>query len=171
MAWVDREHIPVLEQDYRYTRLLNLTRRLLEAEVPVCGNCSGGTITVRDDDGNEITVDCDACGGTGEVGTMQDNEDDGQAGGRSTDSPTPNPEAERSASGYGSAPTSSRNPENQQAARHCDSCVEESRLGDTSVISHELAADQQDKEKDEGGNEHTFAFCGWCAHAQPLCLQ
>lgn len=27
MGWVDREHIPTLEQDWRYTRLLNLTRR------------------------------------------------------------------------------------------------------------------------------------------------
>ncbi|MYY79727.1 MULTISPECIES: hypothetical protein [unclassified Streptomyces] len=80
MAWVDREHIPVLEQDWRYGRLLNLTRRLLEAPVPACTNCNGGTITVQDGDGNETTVECGECGGTGEVGVPQDNEDDGQAG-------------------------------------------------------------------------------------------
>ncbi|MFI8872435.1 hypothetical protein [Streptomyces sp. NPDC055243] len=82
MAWVDREHIPALEQDYRYTRLINLSKRLLEAKVPACGNCVGGTITVRDADGNETSVQCDACGGTGVVGTLQDNEDNGEAGGR-----------------------------------------------------------------------------------------
>ncbi|QES25865.1 hypothetical protein DEJ47_04810 [Streptomyces venezuelae] len=81
MAWGDREHIPALEQDWRYTRLLNLTRRLLDAPVPACGNCTGGTITVQDADGNETTIDCGECGGSGEVGAMVDNEDDGQAGG------------------------------------------------------------------------------------------
>lgn len=82
MAWVDRRYIPTLEQDPRYTRLINLTRRLLEDAVPACGNCVGGTITMRDGDGNETTVTCGECGGTGEVGTLQDNEDNGQAGGR-----------------------------------------------------------------------------------------
>ncbi|GAA1887867.1 hypothetical protein GCM10009837_07100 [Streptomyces durmitorensis] len=82
MAWVDRRHIPALEQDHRYGRLLNATKRLLEEHVPACGECTGGTKTVRDADGNETIVDCLACGGTGEVGTMADNEDNGQAGGR-----------------------------------------------------------------------------------------
>ncbi|MEU6990338.1 hypothetical protein ABZ953_06705 [Streptomyces sp. NPDC046465] len=82
MAWVDRQHIPALEQDWRYTRLINATRRLLEERMPACGNCVGGTITVQDANGNETVVQCDACGGTGEVGTMADNEDDGQASGR-----------------------------------------------------------------------------------------
>ncbi|MEW2393028.1 hypothetical protein AB0933_32175 [Streptomyces venezuelae] len=82
MGWVDRKYIPVLAQDYRYARMLNLTRRLVEARVPACSNCVGGTITVRDADGNETVVDCDACGGTGTVGTLADNEDNGQAGGR-----------------------------------------------------------------------------------------
>ncbi|TGB06532.1 hypothetical protein [Streptomyces sp. MZ04] len=82
MAWVDREHIPALEQDHRYTRLINLSKRLLEDAVPACGNCVGGTITVRDSDGNETVVDCGECGGSGEVGTLQDNEDNGQAGRR-----------------------------------------------------------------------------------------
>ncbi|WP_428956175.1 hypothetical protein [Streptomyces sp. cg35] len=82
MGWVDPRYIPALEQDWRYGRLLNLTRRLLEARMPRCGNCSGGTITVRDADGNETTVQCGQCGGTGEIGTPVDNEDDGRAGGR-----------------------------------------------------------------------------------------
>ncbi|MFJ2774783.1 hypothetical protein [Streptomyces sp. NPDC087300] len=82
MAWVDKEQVPALEQDWRYTRLLNLTRRLLEDRMRACGNCCDGQITVRDDDGSETTVDCDACGGTGEVGALADNEDDRQAGGR-----------------------------------------------------------------------------------------
>jgi hypothetical protein len=82
MAWVDREHIPTLEQDHRYVRLINLSKRLLEAKVPACGNCTGGTITVRDADGNETTVDCGECQGTGEVGTLVDNEENGEAGGR-----------------------------------------------------------------------------------------
>lgn len=59
MGWVDREHIPTLEQDWRYGRLINLTRRLLEERVPACGNCQG----------------------RGEVGNPVDNEDNGQAGG------------------------------------------------------------------------------------------
>ncbi|MFH8613062.1 hypothetical protein ACH4D5_36900 [Streptomyces sp. NPDC018029] len=83
MAWVDREHIPALEKDHRYARLLNLTKRLLEDDVPACGNCTGGTITVQDADGNETTVDCQACVGCGEVGTLQDNEGNGQADGGS----------------------------------------------------------------------------------------
>ncbi|MGW2861902.1 hypothetical protein [Streptomyces sp. NPDC001205] len=82
MGWVDPEYIPVLQQDHRYTRLLNLTQRLLEERVPRCGNCTGGTITIRDEDGNETTVQCSNCQGTGEVGTMADNEDNGQVGGR-----------------------------------------------------------------------------------------
>ncbi|MYW62482.1 hypothetical protein GTY65_00035 [Streptomyces sp. SID8379] len=82
MGWVDREHIPALEQDWRYARLLNLTKRLLEAEVPKCGNCQGGSITVRDADGNETTVPCGQCDGTGETGNPADNEDNGEAGER-----------------------------------------------------------------------------------------
>ncbi|WP_420032280.1 hypothetical protein ACN2WE_05300 [Streptomyces sp. cg28] len=84
MGWVDREHIPALEQDWRYARLLNLTRRLLEAQVPTCQNtgCNGGQITVKDTQGHETTVQCDACGGSGEVGNPVDNEENGQAGGR-----------------------------------------------------------------------------------------
>lgn len=81
MGWVDREHIPALEQDWRYTRLLNMARRLLEVRVPA-GNCVGGAITVRDADGNETAVTCDACGGSGEVCTLADNEDNRQVGGR-----------------------------------------------------------------------------------------
>lgn len=81
MGWVDKEHIPALQQDWRYTRLLNLTRRLLEARMPACTNCSGGTITVKDADGNETTLDCTACDGTGEIPNPVDNEDDGQASG------------------------------------------------------------------------------------------
>ncbi|MFI6879862.1 hypothetical protein ACIBL6_41115 [Streptomyces sp. NPDC050400] len=84
MGWVDRERIPTLEQDWRYGRLINLTRRLLEARMPACTNagCQGGQITVQDQDGNETTVVCDVCGGSGEVGVPADNEDDGRAGGR-----------------------------------------------------------------------------------------
>ncbi len=83
MGWVDREHIPALQQDWRYSRLLNLTRRLLEARVPKCPNpeCNGGQITMRDADGRETTLSCGACGGTGEVGAPVDNEDNGRAGG------------------------------------------------------------------------------------------
>jgi hypothetical protein len=81
MSWVDREHIPALEQDWRYGRLINLTRRLLEERVPTCGNCQGGQITVKDADGNETTILCGQCQGRGEVGNPVDNEDNGQAGG------------------------------------------------------------------------------------------
>ena len=81
MAWVDREHIPALEGDHRYARLINLSKRLLEERVPARGNRVGGTITMRDTDGNETTVDCGECGGSGEVGTMADNEENGEAGG------------------------------------------------------------------------------------------
>ncbi|MEU6820887.1 hypothetical protein ABZ921_09675 [Streptomyces atriruber] len=82
MGWVDRQYIPAFEQDWRYARLLNLTKRLAEARVPACSNCVGGTITVRDSDGNETVVTCDACERTGEVGTLADNEDNGQDDGR-----------------------------------------------------------------------------------------
>jgi hypothetical protein len=89
MGWVDREHIPALQQDWRYDRLFSLSRRLLEQQrveeqerrVPKCSNCQGGQITVRDADGNETTVTCGACGGSGEVGSPADNEDNGQASG------------------------------------------------------------------------------------------
>ncbi|WP_306317269.1 MULTISPECIES: hypothetical protein [unclassified Streptomyces] len=81
MGWVDPQYIRVLMDDDRYTRLLNLTRRLLENRMPKCGNCQNGQITIRDDDGNETTVTCDACGGEGQVPTRADNPDDGQAGG------------------------------------------------------------------------------------------
>ncbi|MGW5529494.1 hypothetical protein [Streptomyces xanthochromogenes] len=82
MGWVDREHIAALEQDPRYARLLNLTQRLLkERPVPACGNCQGGEITVRGADGRETTVSCSNCQGTGTVGTLADNEDNGQASG------------------------------------------------------------------------------------------
>lgn len=81
MGWVDPEHIPTLQQDWRYTRLLNLTQRLLKECVPACGNCSGGTITVKDGDGNETTVTCGQCQGSGHVDNPVDNEDNGQAGG------------------------------------------------------------------------------------------
>jgi transcription elongation factor Elf1 len=82
MSWVDPEHIPTLQQDWRYTRLLNLTQRLLEETVPKCGNCQGGKVTVKDADGKETTVNCGACGGSGETGNPVDNEDNGRAGGR-----------------------------------------------------------------------------------------
>lgn len=82
MAWVDKQHIPALEGDHRYTRLINLSKRLLEERVPACGNCIGGTITMQDADGNQTTVTCGECQGSGEVGTLQDNEDNGEAGGR-----------------------------------------------------------------------------------------
>ncbi|QEU97591.1 hypothetical protein CP970_26585 [Streptomyces kanamyceticus] len=82
MGWVDREHIPTIEQDWRYTRLINMTKRLLEAKLAAtCSNCTDGTITIRDGDGNETTIECTACGGTGMAPTLQDNEDNGQAGG------------------------------------------------------------------------------------------
>ncbi|GAA0500640.1 hypothetical protein [Streptomyces olivaceiscleroticus] len=84
MGWIDPKYIPVLQEDWRYTRLLNLTRRLLDERtvaVPTC-SCNGGRITVRDEHGNETTVECDACHGTGQLPTYRDNEDDGQAGGR-----------------------------------------------------------------------------------------
>lgn len=83
MGWVDPEHIPALQQDWRYTRLLNLTQRLLEdRRMPKCTNCQGGQITMTDADGNTTTVTCGQCAGTGEVGTPVDNEDNGLAGGR-----------------------------------------------------------------------------------------
>ncbi|MEU9194474.1 hypothetical protein [Streptomyces hundungensis] len=81
MGWVDPEYIPILQQDHRYARLLNLTRRLLEERVPRCGNCIGGVITIRDDQGNETTVQCSNCQATAETGTLADNEDNGRAAG------------------------------------------------------------------------------------------
>ncbi|MFH8410753.1 hypothetical protein ACH4FX_39170 [Streptomyces sp. NPDC018019] len=85
MGWVDPQWIPVLQRDGRYVRLLNLTQRLLEERereqpVPKC-SCTGGQTTVVDDQGNQTTVRCDACGGTGELPTYADNEDNGKAGG------------------------------------------------------------------------------------------
>ncbi|GGM23217.1 hypothetical protein GCM10010129_79470 [Streptomyces fumigatiscleroticus] len=85
MGWVDPKWIPVLRADGRYTRLLNLTQRLLaerERLMPTCTNCQGGQVTVRDPDGREYTVDCSACDGTGVLPERADNEDDGRAGGR-----------------------------------------------------------------------------------------
>lgn len=85
MGWVDPQWIPTLQRDGRYVRLLNLTQRLLEEReqkrgqpVPKC-SCQGGEVTVRDADGNETAVQCEACQGTGELPTYADNEDDGQA--------------------------------------------------------------------------------------------
>lgn len=98
MGVVDPQYIPALQQDWRYTRLLNLTRRLaerrqlrqrlatdlqrlLEARMPRCGNCGGdGEFTARDDTGQEYTVPCAACQGSGEKPEPPDNEDDGKAG-------------------------------------------------------------------------------------------
>lgn len=81
MGWIDREHIPAVEQDWRYGRLISLTKRLLEESVPKCPNCNGGWTTVRDADGNEVSVQCVGCGGTGEQPTYADHEENGQAGG------------------------------------------------------------------------------------------
>ncbi|MEU7154710.1 hypothetical protein AB0B15_42930 [Streptomyces sp. NPDC045456] len=81
MGWVDPEHLPVLERDWRYTRMLNLTRRLLaerERAMPTC-SCTGGQTTVRDEAGQEHTVPCEACDGTGVLPTYADNEDNGEA--------------------------------------------------------------------------------------------
>lgn len=81
MGVVDPKYIPTLQRDWRYTRLLNLTQRLLEERtVPKC-SCDGGRTTVRDADGNETTVPCETCGGNGELPTYADNEDNGQASG------------------------------------------------------------------------------------------
>lgn len=80
MGWIDREHIPAIEQDDRYTRLINLTLRLLEERVPTCGNCTSGQVTVQDADGNKTTMPCPQCEGTGTLPTRADNEDNGQAG-------------------------------------------------------------------------------------------
>ncbi|GGZ42594.1 hypothetical protein [Streptomyces poonensis] len=85
MGWVDPKWIPALRADGRYTRLLNLTQRLLaerERLMPQCTNCQGGQVTVRDPDGREYTADCPACDGTGVLPERADNEDDGRAGGR-----------------------------------------------------------------------------------------
>ncbi|MBD0742171.1 hypothetical protein [Streptomyces sp. CBMA152] len=81
MGWIDRQHIHLIADDPRYQRLINLSKRLLEERVPTCGNGNGGTITTRDNDGNETTVTCDNCQGTGTVGTTADNEDNGPASG------------------------------------------------------------------------------------------
>ncbi|WP_120727073.1 hypothetical protein [Streptomyces hundungensis] len=81
MGWVGPEYIPIRQQDHRYARLLKLTRRLLEERVPRCGNRTGGAITIRDDQGNQTTVQCSNCQGTGETGTLPDNEDNGRAAG------------------------------------------------------------------------------------------
>ncbi|CAM5327813.1 MULTISPECIES: hypothetical protein [Streptomyces] len=87
MGWVDPQWIPTLQRDGRYGRLLTLTQRLLEEReqkqerpVPKC-TCTGGQTTIRDADGHETTVQCDACQGTGELPTYADNEDNGQAEG------------------------------------------------------------------------------------------
>lgn len=82
MGWIDREHIPAIERDGRYGRLINLTLRLLEARVPACGNCTGGWITIRDDDGHETSVRCENCQGAGTVPSPVDNEENGRADGR-----------------------------------------------------------------------------------------
>jgi hypothetical protein len=37
-------------------------------------------VTLKDANGNEYTVPCDACDGTGTIPTPEDNEDNGQAG-------------------------------------------------------------------------------------------
>lgn len=79
MAWIDRAHLPALKDDWRYARMINLSRRLWEATMPACGNCSGRTIAVRAPDGNEATLDGEECGGTGEA--LADNEDNGRADG------------------------------------------------------------------------------------------
>lgn len=67
MGRVDLEYIPVLEQDWRYARLLHLTRQLLcerkgqeTARISRCPHCQDGKATV---DGH--SVDCGACAGAG----------------------------------------------------------------------------------------------------------
>ncbi|MEU4178148.1 hypothetical protein [Streptomyces sp. NPDC026589] len=86
MGWADREYIPVLEQDWRYTRLLQLTRQLLceqEGQETTrmfwCPHCQDGKITV---DGH--SVDCGACAGTGDPPAQpadsEEDRDDGHHG-------------------------------------------------------------------------------------------
>ncbi len=84
MGWVDPEHREALRRDWRYDRLFKLDERCREAReagMPACTNCQGGQTTMRDADGNEVKVTCLACGGSGEVGSPVDNEDNGQASG------------------------------------------------------------------------------------------
>lgn len=95
MGWVDREHLPVLAEDWRYTRLINLTKRKLrvallrrlagdlkslEEQLATQCTCNQGQVTVKDSDGNEYTVPCSACDGSGTIPAPEDNEDNGQAG-------------------------------------------------------------------------------------------
>lgn len=86
MGWVDPRYIPALREDGRYTRLLNLTERLLaEREaavvVPTCGSCQNGQVAVTDTEtGQTYTIPCERCDGTGTVPEYADNEDNGRAG-------------------------------------------------------------------------------------------
>lgn len=86
MGWVDLEYIPVLEQNWRYTRLLHLTRQLLceregqeKARISRCPHCQDGKVTV---DGH--SVDCGACAGTGDAPAQpadsEEDRDDGHHG-------------------------------------------------------------------------------------------
>lgn len=78
-AWGDRRHTPALEQDWRYTRLLNLTKDP-GVDMPAGEDCDATTVTVRNAAGNETSIDRLTYGGAGDAGTLPDNEDDGQTG-------------------------------------------------------------------------------------------
>ncbi|GAA0473872.1 hypothetical protein [Streptomyces olivaceiscleroticus] len=81
MGRIDPKYLPLIADDWRYARLIKLSKRLLEERVAQpCGNCEQGRIMVRDENGDEYTVSSEACNGTSTAPTLADNEDNGQAG-------------------------------------------------------------------------------------------
>lgn len=88
MGWVDPQYIPVLQKDWRYSRLLRATEQMARRreqerreqrareDAVRCG-CQNGQTTVVGTDGQSYTVQCTRCDGTGEVADPVDGPRDG----------------------------------------------------------------------------------------------
>ncbi|WP_050506574.1 hypothetical protein [Streptomyces rimosus] len=88
MGWVDPQYIPLLQRDWRYSRLLRATEQLARRRererreqrarenAMRCG-CQDGQTTVLGADGRPCTVQCTRCDGSGEVPDPVDDPRDG----------------------------------------------------------------------------------------------
>ncbi|KOG77468.1 MULTISPECIES: hypothetical protein [Streptomyces] len=95
MGWVDPQYAHLLREDGRYGRMINMTLQLLrererererqEDDVPRCGSCHNGQITVEAPDGSRTTITCERCDGSGTVPEPPDDPRNGATGGYEPD--------------------------------------------------------------------------------------